>query len=89
MSRRMVVFGCQSGKALRRLAKSLAKKWATRSSAIKSRNAQGICEMQTAFRITQAHTASDQEDKRMNEWAGEVRVGKKEATGSLRNRLAL
>jgi hypothetical protein len=30
---------------LRRPAKSLAKKWATRSSAIKSRNAQGICEM--------------------------------------------
>lgn len=45
MSRRMAVLGCQSGKALRRPAKSLAKKWATRSSAIKSRNAQGICEM--------------------------------------------
>ena len=60
MSRRMAVLGCQSGKALRRPAKSLAKKWATRSSAIKSRNAQGICEMgeerQRRIRITQAHT---------------------------------
>ena len=39
----MVVLGCQSGNALRRFAKSSANKCATRSFAIKSRNAQGIC----------------------------------------------
>ncbi len=38
----MAVLGCQSGNALRRFAKSFAKKCATRSFAIKSRNAQGI-----------------------------------------------
>lgn len=42
ISRRMAVLGCQSGKALRRFAKSSLKKWATPSFAIKSRNAQGI-----------------------------------------------
>ena len=38
----MAVLGCQSENALRRFAKSFAKKCATRSFAIKSRNAQGI-----------------------------------------------
>ena len=42
MSLRMAVLGCQSGNALRRFANSSAKRCATRSFAIKSRNAQGI-----------------------------------------------
>ena len=43
MSLKMAVLGCHSGNALRRFAKSSANKCATRSFAIKSRNAQGIC----------------------------------------------
>lgn len=43
MSLRMAVLGCQSGNALRRFANSSANRCATRSFAIKSRNAQGIC----------------------------------------------
>ena len=42
MSLKMAVLGCHSGNALRRFAKSSANKCATRSFAIKSRNAQGI-----------------------------------------------
>ena len=43
MSLSIVVLGYQSGNALRRFANSSANKCATRSFAIKSRNAQGIC----------------------------------------------
>jgi len=53
MSRRMAVLGCQSGNALRRLAKSFAKKWVTPSFAIRSRNAQGICEKRSSKGISQ------------------------------------
>lgn len=42
MSLRMAVLGCQSGNALRRFANSSVNRCATRSFAIKSRNAQGI-----------------------------------------------
>jgi hypothetical protein len=76
----MAVLGCQSGKALRRFAKSLLKKWVTPSFAIKSRNDQGICE-----------TVKGEKLENNSQSKSECRTGGGGGTthGSLRNRLVL